>query len=216
MSSGDYMDEMFGELRSLSHRSAPVDSGTWRALLAEVRRGDPERYDARWLPYLSRVELPTFTVGSFEEWRELLECLPAGVSLRLMGRFESDDTIASIAAHEGSSKLARLDLSGAEIGDAGLDRLLRAEWFGGLAALDLRKNGITGAAIEVFVRTRWSALERLVLSGNALGDPALASIARGLDAPKLAWLDVSSNPHGLLGAAELRESARLEHVFVVT
>ena len=209
------IDDAFGELRSLAHHTKPVDATVWRALLVGARARAPEVYDARWLPYLSRLDLPVFAVGSGAEWEELLASLPHGVRLRVMGRATRDD-VARIAACSGSERVVELDLSGALIGDEGFAILAATPWFRALRALDARKNGITDASIEVFTAAHWSALERMVLANNAITDLGVTTLARHVEAPSLAWLDVSGNRHGPGGEAELRRSPRLSGVFMIT
>jgi hypothetical protein len=211
----DDLDLDFGELRSLAHHTEGVGAHVWRELLVEARRRAPQVYDARWRPYLERLALPTFTVGSAHEWDELLACLPAGVSVRFMGRAD-EGAVAVIAESPLSEKVTELDLDGAGIGDAGAERIATSSLPGRLIALDLRSNGITRAAIEVFTGTRWPVLERLVLGSNALDDPAVGLLARRLEAPKLAWLDLSGHAFGQAAARELERSAALRAAFVVT
>ncbi len=85
------LEQAFGELRSLVHRGEDVPAQEWCAFLSSHRDVHPERYDQVWLPYLTRVELPTFKVASIERCHELLECLPQGIKLRFTATMQPDD-----------------------------------------------------------------------------------------------------------------------------
>ncbi len=211
----DDLDKAFGELRSLAHHTDGVGAHVWRELLVEARQRAREVYDARWRPYLERLELPTFTVGSAAEFDELLACLPGGTSVRYMGHADAD-TVGAIVGSGFAAKVDELDFDGAGIGDEGAELIATSRLPEHLIALDLRSNGITRGALEVFTDTPWPRLERLVLGSNDLDDLAVGQLARHLEAPKLAWLDLTGHDFSRVAAHELERSAALSTVFVVT
>ena len=211
----DDLDATFGELRSLAHHTEGVGAHVWRDLLVSARPPAPEIYDARWRPYLERLELPTFVVGSAQEWDELLACLPGGgVSMRFMGQAD-DDALDAITESALSVKVSELDLDGTQLGDAGVERIAESGLPERLVALDLRSNGITRGSMEVFTSTRWPMLERLVLGSNDLDDLAVGILARRLEAPRLAWLDLTGHAFGPRADRELEGRAALSRVFVI-
>lgn len=210
------LEQAFGELRSLVHRGEDVPAQEWCAFLSSHRDVHPERYDQVWLPYLTRVELPTFKVASIERCHELLGCLPQGIKLRFTATMQPDD-VTSFLDSPDIEKIVELDLSRAALGDPGLSILARSPLCDRLRALDLRLNDLGANGIAAFVEERsYASLERLVLCDNNLDNLAASLIAESLIAPELAWLDLSRNNIGPVGQEYLRGSARLENVFLIS
>lgn len=146
---------MFGELRSALRERDPA---RLRAVLEVACDRDPVRYDAEWIPYLSREELPLFT----RAWKDasLLRLLPAehtiGLSAvhRALAWFNDPDTVRAIVRAEPRMRFRRAS-----------ERLFHAR-----LALHLERGGWstpTASPFDYLEEVRRQAMER---SSNRRGD----------------------------------------------
>jgi uncharacterized protein (TIGR02996 family) len=91
--------------------------------------------------------------------------------------------------------LARLDLRGSDLGDAGVQRLVESSVFPRLVALDLRDNWLEDRAlVALALCPRPAALVALDLSGNSLGqEDGVEALPGAAPLSELRHLDLSGN-----------------------
>lgn len=119
-------------------------------------------------------------------------------------------SLAALANSEWLAGLAGLDLGGNALGEEGIAALARAE-VGGLDALGLSGCELTDSAVARLVRTPGvGRLTCLHLADNRIGPDGAAALARARGLEGLVALDLDGNAIGDEGAAGLIESPALE------
>jgi len=109
-----------------------------------------------------------------------------------------------------------LDLDGSGLGDDGFAGLCQGD-LRGVVGLDLSHNGLTAASIERFGQGPFGKVERVDVSGNALGDEGLRLLAasKRLDTvTDLGIADVSMGERGLFYVVSSPSMAGLDRLDV--
>lgn len=155
-----------------------------------IRGGDSE--------YEERV--PSFEEKT-DEWQKTLQPLLAEDpgSLKLSGKYISNDDVKIICNCQGIDKIRVLDLADNQISDEALPVLFESENLGQLEELYLGINFLTGQGLTDVANSNQVKLENLktlVISDNRLADSSVAAFMRSKNFSNLEFLDVGWNEVG--------------------
>ncbi len=113
--------------------------------------------------------------------------------------------IASLAASPALARLASLDLSGQNLGDAEAALLAESRHLAGLKVLTLRRNRIGDSGASALAAPfSLTSLETLDLAGNRIGETGARMLATAPALTGLRRLDLTDNPLGEDGIRLLR------------
>ena len=152
---------------------------------------------------------------SFEEktseWQKVLQPLleEEPSSLKLSGKYISNDDVKIICNYPGVKTVRVLDLADNQINDEALSVLFESENLAQLEELYLGINfligqGLTDIAVSSKIKLR--NLKKLIISDNRLTDVSVANFIRSKNFPNLEYLDVGWNEVGNETAKALGET----------
>jgi Leucine-rich repeat (LRR) protein len=152
---------------------------------------------------------------SFEEktseWQKTLQPLlkEEPNSLKLSGKYISNDDVKIICNYSGVKTVKVLDLTDNQINDEALSVLFESENLGQLEELYLGINFLIGQGlsdIAVSSQIKLRNLKKLIISDNRLTDASVADFIRSKNFPNLEYLDVGWNEVGNQTAKALGEA----------
>mgnify|MGYP006423464071 FL=1 len=152
---------------------------------------------------------------SFEEktakWEETLQPLLAEdpSTLKLSGKYISNDDVTIICNYQAMEKVRVLDLSDNQVSDDALPVLFESENLAQIEELYLGINFLIGQGLVDIAKSsqiKMKNLKTLVISDNRLTDSAVAEFMRSENFPNLESLDVGWNEVGNETAKTLGET----------
>jgi Leucine-rich repeat (LRR) protein len=135
------------------------------------------------------------------KWEETLKPLLAedSSSIKLSGKYISNDDVQIICGNEGMKTVRVLDLTDNQVSDDALSVLFEAENLAQLEELYLGINFLTGQGltdIAASSQIKMNKLKKLVVSDNRLTDSSVADFMRSTNFTDLEALDVGWNEVG--------------------